>query len=66
MRQAFRIIQLIDGQTDTQPHIDGFLEAELGKLGGRTVSSSYQLDTPTGTISIFVVPSSEDIMKGLH
>ncbi|AOL94570.1 class I SAM-dependent methyltransferase [Porphyrobacter sp. LM 6] len=66
MRQAFRIIQLIDGQTDTQPHVEGFLEAELGKLGGRTISAGYRLDTPTGTISIFVVPSSEDIMKGLH
>jgi len=56
MRQAFRFIQLIDGRADTQPNADGFLETELGKLCGRKVSADYRLDTPTGTISIFVVP----------
>ncbi|HEV7232976.1 MAG TPA: class I SAM-dependent methyltransferase, partial [Sphingorhabdus sp.] len=53
MRQAFKIVQSADGRTNTQPNADGFLEAELGRIGGVPVTANWNIDTPTGTISIF-------------
>ena len=53
MRQAFRFIQMIDGRENTQHNADGFIEAELSGVLGRTVAPAYAIDTPTGTISIF-------------
>lgn len=53
MRQGFKIVQSADGRTNTQPNADGFLEAELSRLWGKTVAADWTLDTPTGTISIF-------------
>jgi ubiquinone/menaquinone biosynthesis C-methylase UbiE len=55
MRQAFRFIQLIDGRCNTQPHVDGFLEAEMEKVTGHPVKATIMIDTPTGTISFFCV-----------
>lgn len=53
MRQAFKIVQSEDGRTNTQPNVDGFLEAELAPNGGVPVTADWTIDTPTGTISIF-------------
>jgi hypothetical protein len=36
-----------------RPNADGFLEAELARIGGVSVTAEWSLDTPTGTISIF-------------
>ena len=54
MRQGFKIVQSADGRTNTQPNADGFLEAELSRLWGQPVMADWSLDTPTGTISIFL------------
>ena len=54
MRQSFRFIQLIDGKANTQFNADGFLESELSTLCGRSVEARTAIDTPTGTISIFL------------
>lgn len=53
MRQAFKIVQSADGRMNTQPNADGFLEAELARIGGVPVTADWIIDTPTGTISIF-------------
>lgn len=53
MRQLFRFIQMIDGRENTQLNADGFIEAELGRIVGRSITPAYTLDTPTGTISLF-------------
>lgn len=53
MRQGFKIVQSADGRINTQPHADGFLEAELLQLWGRSVAADWSLNTPTGTISMF-------------
>lgn len=53
MRQLFRIIQMLDGRTNTQPNADGFIENEMSSIFGKSVVSVYTLDTPTGTISLF-------------
>jgi ubiquinone/menaquinone biosynthesis C-methylase UbiE len=63
MRQAFRFIQLIDGYPDTQPNVEGFIEAELGRLAGRAVSADFAVNTPTGTISIFAVGKTALTLK---
>nr|WP_294846415.1 class I SAM-dependent methyltransferase [uncultured Sphingomonas sp.] len=54
MRQSFRFIQLIDGKANTQLNAEGFLERELSVLCGRSVEARTAIDTPTGTISIFL------------
>ena len=53
MRQAFRIVQMADGRTNTQPNADGVLESELATICGRRIDPAWTIDTPTGTISIF-------------
>ena len=53
MRQAFKIVQSADGRTNTQPNADGFLERELARICGGSLTATWALDTPTGTISLF-------------
>jgi ubiquinone/menaquinone biosynthesis C-methylase UbiE len=53
MRQAFKIVQIADGKTDTQPNADGYLEWELARLCDGEIVAERAIDTPTGTISIF-------------
>ncbi len=55
MRQAFRIVQVADGKTNTQLNADGFLERELTRICGAQLTETWALNTPTGTISIFKV-----------
>lgn len=53
MRQAFKVVQSVDGRANTQPNADGFLEAELERICGKPITAEQSFDTPTGTISIF-------------
>lgn len=53
MRQAFKIVQFADGRANTQPNADGFLEQELARTCAAPLAAAWNLDTPTGTISIF-------------
>lgn len=53
MRQAFRFIQMIDGRENTQHNADGFIETELSRILDKAVAPAYEINTPTGTISIF-------------
>jgi len=55
MRQLFRIVQALDGRTNTQPNADGFIEEELSRIAGHAVRSDCLINTPTGTISLFAV-----------
>lgn len=55
MRQAFRIVQALDGREHTQPNADGFLEVELAETMGRPVAPASRIDTATGSISIFAL-----------
>lgn len=54
MRQLFRVIQVLDGRVNTEPNANGFLESELSMLCGRVVVARSAINTPTGTISIFL------------
>lgn len=54
MRQLFRVIQVLDGRANTEPNANGFLESELSMLCGRVVDARSTINTPTGTISIFL------------
>lgn len=54
MRQLFRVIQVLDGRTNTEPNANGFLEREMSKLCGQVVEARTKINTPTGTISIFL------------
>jgi ubiquinone/menaquinone biosynthesis C-methylase UbiE len=54
MRQLFRVIQVLDGRANTEPNANGFLESELSMLCGRVVVARSAINTPTGTISIFL------------
>lgn len=45
-------------KADTQPNVDGFLEAELSKYSDQPVKLVFAIDTPTGTISIFREPKA--------
>ncbi len=53
MRQLFRIIQRVDGHTNTQPNADGLLETILGDAAGGGVHPIAVVKTPTGAISLF-------------
>ena len=63
MRQAFRFIQMIDGRANTQHNVDGFIEAELSDILGKTVAPAYAINTPTGTISIFCEANAKSPIK---
>lgn len=53
MRQAYKIVQVADGQANTQPNADGYLEREISRICGDQTLPYWSLNTPTGTISIF-------------
>ena len=53
MRQLFRIIQAVDGRTNTQANLDGAVENTLATLAGRPVAPRSLVRTPTGAISLF-------------
>jgi ubiquinone/menaquinone biosynthesis C-methylase UbiE len=54
MRTAFRIVQLADGKTDTQPNADGMLPDLMSDAGFRDVREAEVVPTVTGSISIYV------------
>ena len=53
MRQMFRIIQTVDGRTNTQANVDGAIETILANLAGKAVAPRRVVRTPTGAISLF-------------
>jgi len=55
MRQLFRIIQAVDGKTNTQANADGAVEGILHRLSGAPVLPQTIVRTPTGAISLFRV-----------
>ncbi|NDJ90329.1 class I SAM-dependent methyltransferase [Mycolicibacter kumamotonensis] len=54
MRTAFRIVQLADGKTDTQPNADGVLPELISGAGFVDVREVQVVPTITGSISIYV------------
>lgn len=53
MRLAFRLtVQLLDGKTDTQPHVDGYLPLLVTEAGFQELVTLDSIDTPTGRIEI--------------
>lgn len=55
MRQAFRLVQVMDGWTNTQANAEGAVERILSELSGSLVSPEVVVRTPTGAISLFRV-----------
>lgn len=53
MRQLFKIIQVLDGRSNTQPNLEGAVELVLARLGGSPVAPEEIVRTPTGAISLF-------------
>lgn len=53
MRTAFRIVQLADGKTDTQPNADGVLPELISGAGFVDVREVQVVPTITGSISIY-------------
>ena len=58
MRQLFRVIQAVDGKTNTQANADGAVESLLADLAGIAVIPRHIVRTPTGAISLFRVNRS--------
>lgn len=61
MRALFRsTVQRLDGVADTQPNVDGAIEAILAELSRSPVTPQCMIRTPTGAISLFrvTVPGS--------
>lgn len=54
MRTAFRIVQIADGKTDTQPNADGVLPELISNAGFADVREAEVVPTITGSISIYV------------
>ncbi|MET0900980.1 MAG: methyltransferase domain-containing protein [Mycobacterium sp.] len=54
MRLAFRIVQLADGKTDTQPNADGALPDLMSEAGFRDVREAEMVPTVTGSVSVHV------------
>ena len=54
MRLAFRIVQSLDGKTDTQPNADGILPELIARAGFNDVREVEVVSTITGSISIYV------------
>ena len=54
MRNAFRIVQLADGKSDTQPNADGIIPELIAAAGFRDVREADVVATVTGSISIYV------------
>ena len=58
MRQLFRVIQVLDGRTNTQLNADGAVERILSDLNGSPVLPEEVVRTPTGAISLFFLHKS--------
>ncbi|AGC61022.1 methyltransferase [Mycobacterium liflandii 128FXT] len=54
MRTAFRIVQLADGKTDTQPNADGILPDLLSEANFQDMREADVVSTISGSISIYV------------
>lgn len=54
MRNAFRIVQLADGRSDTQPNADGIVPELIAAAGFQDVREAEVVATVTGSISIYV------------
>lgn len=54
MRLAFRIVQLADGKTDTQPNADGVVPELISAAGFDDVREAEVVPTITGSISIYL------------
>jgi SAM-dependent methyltransferase len=52
MRLGFRIVQLADGKTDTQPNADGILPELIAAAGFSDVREAEVVPTITGSISL--------------
>ena len=63
MRQLFRIIQVLDGPTNTQANADGAIEKFLSELGGSATVPCNVVRTPTGAISLLKLSKPQ---KGLR
>lgn len=60
MRLLFRVtVQRMDGVTDTQPNVDGALEALLEELSGAAVQAGRIVPTMTGAISLLTIKREE-------
>ena len=59
MRQLFRIIQALDGKTNTQANVDGAVETILAGLAGKDVAPRTVVRTPSGAISLFRLPKGQ-------
>jgi ubiquinone/menaquinone biosynthesis C-methylase UbiE len=53
MRMLFRLVQLVDGFTDTQPNADGALPLLMREAGFADVEETDLFATATGSISIY-------------
>lgn len=53
MRQLFRVIQALDGKSNTQANAEGAVETILSSLEGKVVRPETVIRTPTGAISLF-------------
>lgn len=53
MRQLFRIVQMMDGRTNTQANAEGAVERILSRLGASPPAPEEVVRTPTGAISLF-------------
>ena len=60
MRQLFRIIQAVDGKTNTQANADGAVEEILASLARTAVAPRSVVGTPTGAISLFRLPKGKE------
>ncbi|MFG2623031.1 class I SAM-dependent methyltransferase [Streptomyces sp. NPDC048507] len=54
MRAAFRVVQLADGRSDTQPNADGILPSLITAAGFDGVRKAEVVSTVTGSISVYV------------
>lgn len=54
MRNLFRIVQLADGKSDTQPNADGIVPDLIAAAGFHDVREAAVVSTVSGSISIYV------------
>jgi ubiquinone/menaquinone biosynthesis C-methylase UbiE len=54
MRLAFKLVQIADGRTDTQPNADGVLPELIAAAGFAEVREAEVIPTVTGSVSIYV------------
>jgi ubiquinone/menaquinone biosynthesis C-methylase UbiE len=53
MRLAFRVVQVADGRSDTQPNADGVLPQLISEAGFRDVREVEVVPTVTGSLSVY-------------